>query len=80
MSTDAPEYFNHLADYSKKYRHATLKRDEDTGILEVRLHAKSDPTKPLMWGASPHTELGYLFADIGSDPKNRGSHTDRPGG
>ncbi len=56
-----------LADYADRYEHATLQRDE-LGVLEVRLHSHDGP---LVWGAGPHTELGYLFGDIGADPENR---------
>jgi len=54
-------------DYANRYEHAVLTRDEH-GILEVRLHREGGP---LVWGAAPHTELGYLFSDIGADPDNR---------
>jgi enoyl-CoA hydratase/carnithine racemase len=42
-------------------------RRED-GILELTLHSGGDS---LVWGDGPHTELGYCFADVGSDPENR---------
>lgn len=54
-------------DYAARYEHATLERDAH-GVLEVRLHSDGGP---LVWGAGPHTELGYLFSDIGADPDNR---------
>ena len=56
-----------LAAYAARYEHAALSRDED-GILEVRLHSSDGP---LVWGDGPHTELSYLFTDIGGDPLNR---------
>ncbi len=56
-----------LAEYADRYAHAVLQRD-DAGVLEVRLHSTGGP---LVWGAAPHTELGYLFADIAADPDNR---------
>ncbi len=56
-----------FADYSTRYEHAVLTRDEH-GVLEVRLHRDGGP---LVWGAAPHTELGYLWSDIGADPDNR---------
>jgi enoyl-CoA hydratase/carnithine racemase len=53
-------------DYSERYQHVAMRRVD--GILELRLHTDGGP---LVWGAGPHTELGYCFADIGSDPDNR---------
>ncbi|MGB4136888.1 MAG: enoyl-CoA hydratase/isomerase family protein [Microbacterium sp.] len=55
-----------LDQYQDHYRHATLTRTD--GVLEVVLHSDGGP---LVWGDSPHTELGYLFADIAADPENR---------
>src|SRR3954466_5623266 len=55
-----------FSDYSTAYRHVKMRRE--AGILEVRLHSDEGP---LYWGDGPHTELGYCFADIGSDPENR---------
>jgi enoyl-CoA hydratase/carnithine racemase len=55
-----------LSEYQEKYRHARLERTN--GILEVTLHSDGDT---LVWGDSPHTELGHLFTDIGADPENR---------
>jgi enoyl-CoA hydratase/carnithine racemase len=52
--------------YSTAYRHVAMRRVD--GILELRLHSDGGP---LVWGASPHTELGDCFAEIGSDPENR---------
>jgi enoyl-CoA hydratase/carnithine racemase len=52
-------------EYKDKYRYARMERSD--GILEVSLHADGGP---LIWGDGPHTELGYCFADIGSDPEN----------
>lgn len=54
-----------LSDYQDRYAHARLSRAD--GILEVELHSDGDS---LVWGDSPHTELGYLFADIAADPDN----------
>lgn len=53
-------------EYRDRYRHARLKRTD--GILEITLHTDDGP---LVWGDSPHTELGYLFADVAADPENR---------
>jgi len=52
--------------YSTAYRHVAMRRED--GILELRLHSDGGP---LVWGSSPHTELGHCFADVGSDPENR---------
>lgn len=52
--------------YSQRYEHVAMARAD--GVLEVRLHTDGGP---LVWGSGPHTELGYCFADIGSDPDNR---------
>ena len=53
-------------EYSIRYRHVMMQRDE--GVLELRLHSDGGP---LVWGSGPHTELGYCFADVGSDPDNQ---------
>jgi len=53
-------------EYSDRYEHARLRREN--GVLEVELHTEGGP---LVWGDGPHSELGYLFADIGADPQNR---------
>jgi enoyl-CoA hydratase/carnithine racemase len=42
-------------------------RRED-GIIELTLHSDGDS---LIWGDGPHSELGYAFADVGSDEQNR---------
>jgi enoyl-CoA hydratase/carnithine racemase len=52
--------------YSTAYRHAQLERAD--GICLIRLHTDGGP---LIWGDGPHTELGYLFEDVGRDPENR---------
>jgi enoyl-CoA hydratase/carnithine racemase len=53
--------------YSTSYEHVAMTRS-DEGILEIRLHSNGGP---LIWGAKPHTELGYAFTDVGCDPENR---------
>jgi enoyl-CoA hydratase/carnithine racemase len=53
--------------YSTRYEHVAMERS-DEGVIEVRLHSNGGP---LVWGASPHSELGFAFADVGSDPGNR---------
>lgn len=55
-----------FADYSESYRHVRMERTD--GILQMTLHSKGGPLK---WGARPHEELGFAFADVGSDPENR---------
>jgi 6-oxocamphor hydrolase len=54
-------------DYAGRYDHVVMSRD-DRGILEMRLHTDGGP---LVWGAAPHTELGYAFSDVGADRDNR---------
>lgn len=59
MSTD-------FAAYSRAYRHVAMRREE--GIVELRLHSDGGP---LVWGDSPHSELGRCFADVADDPDVR---------
>jgi enoyl-CoA hydratase/carnithine racemase len=53
-------------EYSQAYRHVRMRRED--GIVELTLHSDGGS---LMWGDGPHTELGFAFADVGSDPENR---------
>lgn len=53
-------------EYCGRYRHASMTRER--GVLEIVLHSDGNS---LVWGDSPHTELGYLFADVAADPENR---------
>ena len=53
-------------EYSTRYRHVEMQRE--AGVLELRLHSDGGP---LVWGSGPHSELGYCFADVGSDPDNQ---------
>ncbi len=55
-----------LDEYQDRYSHVAMERTD--GILEVRLHSDG---KPLVWGAEPHSQLGYAFADIAADADNR---------
>src|ERR1700733_7652523 len=55
-----------FAEYRERYSHVSMERDD--GILEVRLHSDGGP---LVWGAEPHSQLGYAFADIAADVGNR---------
>ena len=52
--------------YSGDFTHVAMRRVD--GILELRFHSDGGP---LVWGASPHTELGRCFQVVGSDPANR---------
>ncbi len=51
--------------YSQAYAHARLERVD--GICLVQLHTDGGP---LIWGDGPHSELGFLFEDVGRDPDN----------
>ena len=53
-------------EYKDRYSHVAMQRSD--GILEVRLHSDGGP---LVWGAEPHSQLGYAFADIAADTGNR---------
>lgn len=55
-----------MAEYESHYRHVRMRRED--GILELRLHSDDGP---LVWGASPHEELGHCFQDVGGDLANR---------
>ncbi len=55
-----------LHDYQNKYRHARLQRRN--GILQVTFHSNGGE---LQWGAGPHEDLSFLFADIARDAENR---------
>jgi 6-oxocamphor hydrolase len=52
--------------YSEKYSHIRMKRED--GILELSVHTDG---KSLKWGGPPHEELSYCFADIGADRENK---------
>jgi enoyl-CoA hydratase/carnithine racemase len=53
-------------DYRDAFRHVAMTRTD--GIIELRLHSDDGP---LVWGDSPHSELGRCFWEVGSDPENR---------
>lgn len=53
-------------EYQHRYSHVAMDRSD--GILEVRLHSDGGP---LVWGAEPHSQLGFAFADIAADTGNR---------
>ena len=53
-------------EYRQKYRHVRMQRRD--GILEICVHTNGGSLK---WGALPHEELSYCFADIGADRENK---------
>src|ERR1700742_4709340 len=53
-------------EYRHKYRHVRMQRRD--GILEICVHTGGGSLK---WGALPHEELSYCFADIGADRENK---------
>ena len=55
-----------FASYSIAYRHVVMRRED--GIVEIRFHSDGGP---LVWGDSPHSELGHCFADLADDPEIR---------
>ncbi len=66
MGAGSPGGTRSFEEYSAGYRHVAMRRED--GVLELRLHSDGGP---LVWGSSPHTELGRCFAEVGSDPGNR---------
>jgi len=56
-----------LADYQRKYRFFRFERSGD-GILTVTFQTNGGP---LAWGLEPLEELGYVWADVGSDRANK---------
>ena len=52
--------------YATSYTYAHIERTD--GICTIRLHSDGGP---LVWGDGPHSELGYVFEDVGRDPDNR---------
>lgn len=56
-----------LADYRSKYRFFKLDRTAE-GVLNILFHTNGDS---LVWGFEPLEELGYLWADVGSDRENK---------
>lgn len=55
-----------LDEYAQKYQHIRFHRED--GILQLTLHSEGSD---LIWGFTPHQELGYCFADVASDPENK---------
>ena len=61
-----PEMRASFEQYSSAYQCARIERTD--GICVIRLQTDGGP---LVWGDGPHTELGYLFEDVGRDEANR---------
>ncbi|MGO9062173.1 MAG: enoyl-CoA hydratase/isomerase family protein [Candidatus Binataceae bacterium] len=55
-----------LQDYANKYK--TINFERRDGILQMTLHSQG---KELKWGAIPHEECCWAFADVARDPENR---------
>ncbi|MEU1549859.1 enoyl-CoA hydratase/isomerase family protein [Nocardia sp. NPDC005745] len=54
-------------EYCKKYESfVTMKRED--GILEMKLHSNGDVCR---WDGVMHSQLGFCFADVGSDQDNK---------
>ncbi len=61
-----------LEDYANKYK--TIKFERRDGILQMTLHSQG---KELKWGAVPHEECCWAFADVARDPENQRGDSDR---
>ena len=53
-------------EYANRYE--TVRMERLDGILQATLHTGGDS---MVWAEVPHREVGYAFADIGSDPENK---------
>ena len=53
-------------DYAAKYENIRMERRD--GILQITFHTEGGS---LLWNDTSHRDLGYAFADIGSDPENK---------
>jgi enoyl-CoA hydratase/carnithine racemase len=53
-------------DYKDAYPHIRFERHD--GILQMRLHSEG---RELVWGAAPHHDLSYVFADVAADAENK---------
>ena len=53
-------------EYSHKYE--TVRMERRSGIIQVTFHTNGGT---LIWGEVSHREVGYAFADVGSDPENK---------
>jgi enoyl-CoA hydratase/carnithine racemase len=58
-----------FSDYEKRYDFVSLRRE--AGILEIRLHAKNDDKKSIIWSTYSHGDLSYLFYDVSRDYENQ---------
>jgi enoyl-CoA hydratase/carnithine racemase len=56
-----------LADYQRRYRFFKINRTAE-GVLTVEFHTNG---ASLVWGLEPLEELGFLWADVGSDRENK---------
>jgi len=60
-----------FAKYKNSFRNIVLERDEESGILDLRLHTDGGALK---WGIDPgavHEQLGEALYKIGRDPENK---------
>jgi enoyl-CoA hydratase/carnithine racemase len=55
-----------FTEYSQRYSHVQMRRDD--GVIELYLHSEG---YSLVWGSSPHSQLGDCFDDVARDPENR---------
>jgi enoyl-CoA hydratase/carnithine racemase len=53
-------------EYRTRFQNVQMRRER--GILELRLHTDGGP---LLWGDSPHSELGACFSAVAQDRENR---------
>ena len=53
-------------EYANRYK--TVRMERRDGILQATLHTGGGS---MVWAEVPHREVGYAFADIGSDPENK---------
>src|SRR3990172_120054 len=65
---------HNLDAYQEKYETISLERSDD-GILLVTMHAKNDPSSPMIYDGKydfsfPNVEWGHCFYDIARDPDN----------
>ena len=53
-------------EYADKYQNIRMERHD--GVLQMTFHTEGDSMK---WDEVAHRELGYAFADVGSDPETK---------
>ena len=56
----------HFEEYAHKYQNVRMERRD--GILQMTFHSNGGS---MVWGEVPHREIGYAFADVGSDPETK---------